>query len=79
MDPQNPDYHVAGAWLGLRQRKWDLALRRAELALEIRPDSRPMQKACREIHRLVRIEKMKEKLTSLPLIGQILKHLPFLK
>ena len=71
--PENPDFHIAGAWLSMRQRKWDLAVQRSDLALEICPNSPPVKKACRQIRQIVWIEKAMEKAVRFPPLATILK------
>ena len=79
LEPDNPDYHIAGAWLSLRQRQWDLAVRRADLALEIGPGNRPLRKACREIRRIAWVERQKEKVTRFAPIAACLEKCRRLK
>jgi len=71
--PENPDFHIAGAWLSMRQRKWDLAVQRSDLALEICPNSPPVKKACRQIRQIVWIEKAMEKAVRFPPLSTFLK------
>ncbi|MEJ5260622.1 MAG: tetratricopeptide repeat protein [Anaerohalosphaeraceae bacterium] len=65
LKPDLPAFHLAGAWLSLQQQQWEQALRRAELALEIEPKNRALQKSCRQIRRAVQAVKYRTKINNL--------------
>jgi len=62
LKPDQAVFHLAGAWLSVKQEQWELATRQAELAAAIHPNNPFVKKACQQIRRVVRANKLKNKI-----------------